>query len=202
MGDYNLSGLNPREFEHLIQALASGQAGMPGMMPGQFQMINGMQMAMQPQQIAMERNAFNSQDIISLAWIAPIKPDTQQLDQLGQILRQSIDMGNAVEDFIAKARLELKKPAGESAYTERQVAKLLFGAGFRRRDGRLLTSRGAQAEHADPQRGDRGGPSNTGTALAEPSQGHLVSSSEHETCGDRGNCEGRCAGLSNRRTRR
>ena len=31
MGDYNLSGLNPREFEHLVQALALAVIG-PGVM--------------------------------------------------------------------------------------------------------------------------------------------------------------------------
>ena len=32
MGDYNLSGLNPREFEHLVQALALAVIA-PGVMP-------------------------------------------------------------------------------------------------------------------------------------------------------------------------
>ncbi len=136
-------------YGQLIQALAGGQVGMPGMMPGQIQMINGMQMAMQPQQIAMERNVFNSQDIIGLAWVAPGELDRQRLEQLGQILRQSIDLGNAVEDFIARARLELKKPGGESVFNERQVARLLFGAGSAVEAGQFLPTPDKAAKEGD-----------------------------------------------------
>jgi hypothetical protein len=139
-----LAGLDKVEgkavYDHLIQALASGQAGMPGMMPGQVQMINGMQVQMQPQQIMMERNVFASQDVISLARVAPVPLDKQRLEQLGQILRQSIDQGNAVEDFMAKARLEYKKPSWDAALSERLTAKLLFGAGSPVEAGQFLPS--------------------------------------------------------------
>ena len=106
-------------YDHLLQALASGQAGGQGMMPGQMQMQmmmnGGMAMPMQPQQYMMERNAFTNQDVLGLSWSAPAALEKQQLDHLGQILRQSLDLGNAVEDFVARARAELKKPAKEAA---------------------------------------------------------------------------------------
>ena len=54
--------------------------------------------------------------------------EKDRLENLGQILRQSLDLGNAVEDFLARVRGELKKPAKEAALTERQAAKLLFAA--------------------------------------------------------------------------
>ncbi len=79
-------------YNHLLQSLASGQAGGQGMMPGQVQMMNRgrqvqmqtqMQMQMQPQQLMMERNAFANQDVISLAWAAPHGLEQERLDNLG-----------------------------------------------------------------------------------------------------------------------
>jgi len=105
-------------YNHLLESLASGQVGGQGMMPGQVQMMNnGMQVQMQPQQFMMERNTFANQDVISLAWVAPHGLEKERLDNLGQILRQSLDLGNAVEDFIARVRAELKKPTKEAALT-------------------------------------------------------------------------------------
>ena len=66
----------------------------------------------------------------ALAWAAPHGLEKPQLENLGQILRQATDQGYTIEDFVARARGELKKPAKEAALTERQAAKLLFGAGF------------------------------------------------------------------------
>src|SRR4029078_1895615 len=84
-------------YAHLLQALGSGQAGGPGMMQTQMQMMNGMQVMMQPQQIMMERNVFGNQDVISLAWVAPQGLEKDRIESLGQVLRQSIELGNAVE---------------------------------------------------------------------------------------------------------
>ena len=117
-------------YDHLLTALATGGGG-PGMMPQQMQMQmmnGGMAMQAQPQQFMMEKNVFKNQDVIALAWCAPHGLEKERIDNLGQILRQSIDLGNAVEDFVARARVEQKKPAKEAALTERQVAKVLFGA--------------------------------------------------------------------------
>jgi hypothetical protein len=129
-------------YAHLLQALASGQTGGPGMMPGQVQMMNGMQMPMpaQPQQLMMERNTFANQDVISLAWVSPHGLEKDAINNLGQILRQSLDLGNAVEDFLARTRLELKKPTREAALNERQVARLLFGAACPVEAGQFLPS--------------------------------------------------------------
>jgi hypothetical protein len=115
-------------YDHLLQALASGQVGGPMMMPGQMQMMNGMAMPMQPQQLMMERNSFANPDVIGLAWVAPQPLEKGQIDHLGQILRQSLDQGNAVEDLVSRALVELKKPAKDAALNQRQAAKLLFGA--------------------------------------------------------------------------
>jgi hypothetical protein len=68
--------------------------------------------------------------VITLAGVAPHGLEKAQLDNLGQVLRQATDQGHDVEDFIARARAELTKPAKEAALTERQVARLLFGANF------------------------------------------------------------------------
>jgi hypothetical protein len=128
-------------YNHLLQALASGQVGGPGMMPGQVQMMNNgmqVQMQMQPQQFMMERNAFANQDVIDLAGVAPHGLEKERLDYLGQILRQSLDLGNAVEDFVTRARVELKQPPKQAALTERQVAKLLFGAGCAIESGQFV----------------------------------------------------------------
>jgi hypothetical protein len=126
-------------YDHLLQALASGQVGGPGMMPGQVQMMNnGMPMQVQPQQIMMERNVFANQDVISLAWIAPHGLEKERIDNLGQILRQSTDLGHTVEDFVSRARVELKKPPKVAALNERQVAKLLFGAAHAVEAGQFL----------------------------------------------------------------
>ena len=125
-------------YEHLLQALASGQTGGQVMMQPQMQMINGMQVMMQPQQVMMERNVFGNQDVISLAWVAPHELNKDGLENLGQVLRQSIELGNAVEDFIVRVRGELKKPAKEAAVSERQVAKLLFSAGCPVEAGQFL----------------------------------------------------------------
>ena len=87
----------------------------------------------------MERNVFGNQDVIGLAWVAPHGLEKERLENLGQILRQSIDLGNAVEDFVARVRVELKKPAKEAALTERQVAKAaLRGRLARSRPGQFL----------------------------------------------------------------
>ena len=95
-------------YNHLLQSLASGQAGGQGMMPGQVQMMNRgrqvqmqtqMQMQMQPQQFMMERNVFANQDVISLAWAAPHGLEEERLDNLGQILRQSLDLGQRGREF-------------------------------------------------------------------------------------------------------
>lgn len=127
-------------YDHLLQSLASGQVGAPGMTPGQvqMQMINGMPVQVQLQQVMMERNVFNNQDVIGLAWSSPEKLEKTHLDRLGQVLRQSLELGNTIEDLITRARTELKKPAKEAALDERRVAKLLFGAGCPVEAGQFL----------------------------------------------------------------
>ena len=51
------------------------------------------------------------------------------IDNLGQILRQSLDLGNAVEDLHRPGPSRAQeKPAKEAALTERQAAKILFAA--------------------------------------------------------------------------
>ena len=117
-------------YEHLLGALAGGQFGNPGMMPGGVQMMNGMpmQMQMQPQQYMMERNKFGNQDVIDLASVAPEALEQGQIDQLGQILRQSLDQGNTIEDLGRAGSPQLKKPGKEAALSQRQAAKLLFAA--------------------------------------------------------------------------
>ncbi len=134
-----LRGLENQEgkaaYSRLLQALASGPTGAQGMMPGQVQnMPPGMrmqmqaQMQMQPQQYMMERNVFSSEDVIRLAWVAPHGLEKEHLAGLGQLLRQSIDQGNAVEDFLTRVRAELGKPAREAAVSRRQAARVLFAA--------------------------------------------------------------------------
>ncbi|WP_165229120.1 hypothetical protein [Aquisphaera insulae] len=115
-------------YAQLLQSLANGQNGGPGMMQPQQTMMNGQMVMMMPQQIAMEKNVFSSRDILGLAAAAPGGLEKEALDPIGQILRQSFDQGNAVEDFIARAREELKKPTSSAALNERQAAKLLFAA--------------------------------------------------------------------------
>ncbi|MFO0889386.1 MAG: hypothetical protein U0790_09635 [Isosphaeraceae bacterium] len=127
-----------RVYEHLIQALASGQAGITEDDARPDGRDERHADAGRLQQIAMERNVFDSMDIIGLAHAAPIELDKQRLEQLGQILRQSIDQGNAVEDFMARVQVELKKPPAEAALTERQVARLLFSAGSPVEAGQFL----------------------------------------------------------------
>ncbi|QEH34587.1 hypothetical protein OJF2_31280 [Aquisphaera giovannonii] len=127
-----LAGMHKDEgkalYAQLLQSLASGQAGMPGMMQPQQVMMNGQMVMMQPQQIAMEKNVFSSRDILGLAAAAPGGLEKGQLDQLGQVLRQSLDQGNAIEEFLARVRDELKRLAAGAALSERQAAKLLFAA--------------------------------------------------------------------------
>jgi len=114
--------LGEAAFGQLLQALANGANGNQGMMQGQVQFINGMQVAT-PQQF-MERNVFSNPDVLALVQASPGPLGKDRIATLGQILRQAIEQGNAVEDFVARAREAIK--AG--APTERQTALLLFAA--------------------------------------------------------------------------
>ena len=51
----------------------------------------------------IEKNVFTNQDIFGLAGAAPHGLDDAGLKGLGQILRQALDSGNVVEDFVAQA---------------------------------------------------------------------------------------------------
>ena len=57
-----------------------------------------------------------------LAWVAPHGLEKTRLENLGQILRQAIDLGNAVEDFIARARGRAQE-AGEGGRTHRTAGR-------------------------------------------------------------------------------
>ena len=116
-------------YGQLLQSLSSGPNN-AGMMQGQIQVINGVQVAMPPpQHFTLERNVFSNPDVLALARVSPTAFDKERIPPLGQVLRQAIEQGNAVEDFVARAREEVKKPEKEAALTERQAALLLFAAG-------------------------------------------------------------------------
>ena len=129
-------------FDQLIQSL-SNPMGMQGnqqmqmqmqQMQMQMQMNMGMQFGMgspgapPPQQFMFEKNVFTNQDIFGLAGAAPHGLDDAGLKGLGQILRQALDSGNVVEDFVARLRSVLKQPKEKLPLSERQAVKILFAA--------------------------------------------------------------------------
>lgn len=116
-------------YGQMLQSLSSG-VNNSSMMQGQIQFMNGVQVAMPPpQQFTMEKNVFSNEDVLALARVSPVRLEKDRISPIGQILRQAIEQGNAVEDFVARAREEVKKPEKDAALTERQVALVLFAAG-------------------------------------------------------------------------
>src|SRR5262249_44190793 len=59
---------------------------------------------------------------------------------LGQVLRLALDEGNAVEDFVARLRNELKRPPREAVLSRREAAKVLMAAGRAVEAGEFLPS--------------------------------------------------------------
>lgn len=103
-------------YKQLVQSLqgAPPVAMVPGTMP------QGMQFA--------ERNVFFTDDVLGLAAAAPHGLDRDLLTGVGGVLRQSITNGNGVEHVVARLKVEVAKPAGQSLFTRRQVAQLLTTA--------------------------------------------------------------------------
>ncbi len=148
LGDWSavksfLAKLNKDEgkaaFDQLIQSLSNpmvmqGNQQMQFQMQMQMQMNMGMQFGMgspgapPPQQFMVEKNVISNQDIFGLAGAAPHGLDDAGLKGLGQILRQALDSGNVVEDFVARLKTVLKEPAQKSPLSERQAVKILFAA--------------------------------------------------------------------------
>jgi len=75
----------------------------------------------------VEKNTFNPEDVFGLAAAAPHEVDKDLLLQLGGILRQTLERGVVIEEFVVRMKAEIAKPDG-AAITRRQAAQLLFGA--------------------------------------------------------------------------
>jgi hypothetical protein len=130
-------------YQHLLEALPN-VAGMP-MMPNN--MPPGMMMNPNLMQFG-EKSAFTNADVVELARCAPRGLGDDRIEALGRILGLSLERGNTVEDFVARAKAEAEKPAGEAALTRRQAAKLLVAANRMIEAGAFLPSpEGAEAEN-------------------------------------------------------
>jgi hypothetical protein len=147
-------------YRHLLQNLQQRpgmNAGMPDSMPG------GPSMMMPGAQQFAERNSFNADDILGLAAAAPsgtnvalFSPraalggtaavlaaapaglDKDSLTGLAGTLRAAIAGGTLPEVAVARLRTDAEKPAGQSVFTRRQVAKLVIGAGHAEYAGDFL----------------------------------------------------------------
>lgn len=108
-------------------------------------------MAVNPQmQQFAEKNAISTADVIAIAGIAPQPLEDEQFAALGRLLGAAIDRGHAIEDFQARVRDEIKKPAAESVLGPRQAAKVLMAANRAVEAGEFLP--GADKAVADNDR--------------------------------------------------
>ena len=76
----------------------------------------------------VERNEFSPSDVLALAELAPMKLEPAHLDELGAILKLSVDGGAAIDHTVALLDAEAKKPDDSSALTRRQTAIVLMAA--------------------------------------------------------------------------
>lgn len=112
-----LAGLKPDEgkagFERMIESLLQG----PPKAEGQ-----------QPQSAAhAEKNTFAPGDVVAMAAAAPLPLTTKHLTTLGQLLKQSLAAGHALEAFAARLRADADTAPG-FPLSRRQAALLLAGA--------------------------------------------------------------------------
>ncbi|MBL8857732.1 MAG: hypothetical protein JNL28_04390 [Planctomycetes bacterium] len=74
----------------------------------------------------IEKNRFAPADVLGLAAAAPLELAKENIEKLGQILRQALDAGHQMEDFLAAARVNAD--AEGAALDRRRLARLLVAA--------------------------------------------------------------------------
>ncbi|MDZ4773965.1 MAG: hypothetical protein SGI72_12620 [Planctomycetota bacterium] len=74
----------------------------------------------------VEKNRFSPADVLALAEAAPLALAKENLEKLGQILRQALDSGHQMEDFLAAARPALDSQ--DAALDRRRLARVLVAA--------------------------------------------------------------------------
>ena len=131
-----LSELDEKEgealYRRMIVSLRTTPLGIPADLPEEIkaQLTQLREMQMQNQQsVPQESNAFSATDVISIARVAPIKKETQDLASLATILNLSLEQGQTIQYFVDLLRAELAKPESDAALNRRQAAQLLFFAG-------------------------------------------------------------------------
>lgn len=121
LGDWNavktyLASLTEAEkkfaYERLLQNLQQGPQNKPNVPP-------------QGQQY-LEKNRFSPADVLGLAAAAPLELAKEHVEKLGQILRQALDAGHQMEDFLAAARPHLDEKG--AALDRRRLARVLVAA--------------------------------------------------------------------------
>lgn len=86
-----------------------------------------------------ERNVFSIDDLFALTRLTPVKLEKAQLGSLGKILKLAMDQGHTLANFITRAKTELK--TGKASFaTQREVVRILFGAGQETKSGDFLPS--------------------------------------------------------------
>ncbi len=126
-----LAGLTDDEkkvgYERMLGSLKSGPMKRP----------NNVQQQGQPY---IEKNRFSIGDVLGLAAAAPLELSKENLQLLGQILRQALDAGHQLEAFLAGLRPTLESE--DSPVDRRELALILVGAGRDRALEGLLPTEG------------------------------------------------------------
>lgn len=118
VGTY-LKGLTKAEgeagYDHMLQSLEQGppQMHVPDM-PPQGRMF-------------VEKNQFSPGDVVGLAAAAPRELKPEDLQHLGQILRQALDAGHQLGAFLREVAPRIDAPS--EGISKRALAKLLVAAG-------------------------------------------------------------------------
>ncbi|MDF1661834.1 MAG: hypothetical protein P1V97_08680 [Planctomycetota bacterium] len=84
-----------------------------------------------------EKNIFSIDDLFALTRLTPVKLEKAQLGFLGKILNLAMEQGHTLGNFIKRAKAELK--TGKASFaTQREVVRILFGAGQETKSGDFL----------------------------------------------------------------
>jgi hypothetical protein len=77
-------------------------------------------------QAYIEKNRFSPADVLALADAAPLEIAKENIERLGGILRQALDAGHQVDDFLVAARPKID--AAEARLDRRRLARVLVAA--------------------------------------------------------------------------
>lgn len=84
-----------------------------------------------------EKNVFSIDDVLALTRLAPVKREKTHLSSIGRILKLAMEQGHTLDNFIKRAKAEIK--TGKKSFaTQREVVQIMFGAGQETKSGDFL----------------------------------------------------------------